>query len=71
MENLQPVLDLLRQISHILPVLRREQHRFNARSECANQFLLDTSDGGDSTSEGYLALRTTDVIVSMSVSYSS
>lgn len=59
MKDLQTVLDLLWQVLDVLPVLRREEYRFNARSECPDQFLLDTSDGGDSTSEGYLALSTT------------
>jgi hypothetical protein len=48
-ENVQPVLDLLREIFDVLPILRREQHCLDSSSESSNELLLDATDGCDAT----------------------
>lgn len=59
MDNLQPILDLLRQVLDVLAVLGGQQHRLDARSERPDQFLLDSPDGRDASAQGNFALCVT------------
>lgn len=56
MEDLESVLDLLRKVLDVLAVLGRQEHRLDAGSEGPDEFLLDTSDGGDAPAQGDFAL---------------
>jgi hypothetical protein len=56
MQNLQAVLDLLRQVLDVLAVLGRQQHRLDAGTEGADQLLLDPADGRDASAQGNLTL---------------
>ena len=56
MDNLQTILDLLRQFLDVLSVLRRQQHRLDARPQGPDQLLLDAADGGYPSPERNLAL---------------
>ena len=56
MHNLEPVPDLLREVLDVLAVLCRQHDRLDTRPECADQLLLDSSDGRDASSERNLTL---------------
>jgi hypothetical protein len=56
-DYLETLLHLRRQVSGVLVVLPREEHRLDARPEGSDELLLDSSDGGYAASERNLALH--------------
>lgn len=56
-DDMQAVLDLLRQVPNVLAVLGRQEDRLDARAEGADEFLLDAPDGRYAAAEGDFALR--------------
>lgn len=49
--DIQPVGHIRRQVPHVLPVLRRQEHRLDARPQRPDQLLLDAPDGRDPSAE--------------------
>lgn len=57
MNDTQAIPDFLWQVLDFLPVLGREEHRLDARSEGSDQFLLYSSNGCDLAPQTQLTLR--------------
>lgn len=57
MYDLQSVLHFLRQVLNVLAVLCGKQHRLDACTKSSNEFLLDATNGSDTSAKGNFALN--------------
>lgn len=54
--DLEAMLHLVRQVTHVLPILFRQEHRLDPSTKCTDQLLLDAAYRRDPATKGNLAL---------------